>query len=103
MSHNDWLAKQPWYRRIVARLSHRIYTANDWIYERITKDLPDTDWRSRVWERLPESAKGVHRLVCRVVGHSPTPDHCGMPAHDYCEWCEVRTPHQAPRRARPPL
>lgn len=37
------------------------------------------------------------RLSCSVWGHDPTTDHCGMPAHDYCEVCNQRTPGAAQR------
>lgn len=29
---------------------------------------------------------------CRFVGHEPVPDGCGMPHHDYCNWCWKPTP-----------
>lgn len=32
-------------------------------------------------------------LACAVSGHQPINDHCGNPAHRYCNVCGKRTPH----------
>lgn len=33
-------------------------------------------------------------ILCQVFGHGPSPDHCGIPAHDYCVWCQKSMPNQ---------
>ena len=37
------------------------------------------------------------RKVCLIIGHNPTMDHCGIPAHDYCSSCGKLMPNQAKR------
>lgn len=34
-------------------------------------------------------------VICREKGHQAIPDHCGMPEHDYCAWCNEKTPGEA--------
>ena len=37
-------------------------------------------------------------FFCWLAGtHSPVPDQCGIPSHDYCMWCNASTPNQANR------
>jgi hypothetical protein len=40
--------------------------------------------------------------LCRLLGHLPVLDHCGLPEHDYCAGCGERTPGQG-RRERAEL
>jgi hypothetical protein len=37
------------------------------------------------------------RTCCRIWGHDPIADQCGIPAHDFCGWCQKTMPNQAPR------
>lgn len=39
----------------------------------------------------------AQRVVCRLLGHAPAADHCGIPDHDCCAFCGVSTPGQARR------
>lgn len=43
----------------------------------------------------PDLYEKIQASICRDFGHEPTPDHCGIPDHDYCLWCLARTPGEA--------
>lgn len=51
------------------------------------KHWPDWAWCPE-WGVLDQ----IGKVTCKVWGHDPTMDHCGMPAHDYCQVCMQRTP-----------
>lgn len=36
-------------------------------------------------------------VLCKLFGHAPIMDHCGMPKHDHCAYCWKQLPNQAPR------
>lgn len=54
-------------------------------------------WLEDVQTNLIEDPGKV--LMCRLFGHDPERDHCGMPEHDCCLWCQKLMPFQAPGRA----
>lgn len=72
---------------------------------RLMRELGDTIWDDPDLIALPQAdqdkienlADEFGRAVCAVVGHQPTQDHCGIPDHDHCLWCQARTPGQAER------
>ena len=37
----------------------------------------------------------VSRALCAKYGHLPERDHCGLPEHDFCLWCNKRMPGAA--------
>lgn len=39
----------------------------------------------------------VQDAICYLFGHSPTPDQCNKPEHDFCSWCLRLTPSEVPR------
>lgn len=41
--------------------------------------------------------EGWARALCFLIGHSPIPDHCNIPEHDYCATCMTPTPNLATR------
>jgi hypothetical protein len=50
--------------------------------------------RQRVMFALDDAPVGLSRLnapaqwlLCKVLGHEPTRDQCGLPQHDFCPWC----------------
>jgi hypothetical protein len=51
----------------------------------------------RIAEDLSEVIDELQVSFCQYLGHSPEEDQCGKPEHDYCIWCEERTPGQASR------
>lgn len=34
---------------------------------------------------------------CKIWGHQVYQDHCGLPEHDSCSWCNKVMPGMAPR------
>lgn len=96
MTRDKWLREQPWSRRPLIRLSHLLMDLDDRLFDAVEKH-PRLE---KIYNRLPEGrevATKLHGVLCRVVGHKPVIDICRRPAHDYCEWCEVRMPGQAKR------
>lgn len=55
-------------------------------------------------DRIADALLGVtefaQKVLCRVLGHMPIADQCGIPAHDYCAWCNKSMPDQARERVR---
>ncbi len=39
-----------------------------------------------------DTLEEIQAVLCAELGHSPIPDQCGIPAHDYCEFCNILTP-----------
>lgn len=52
-------------------------------------------WPDWVWDITDGPVDFIIRIVCKIKGHEPIPDNCGIPAHDYCAWCMKSTPGQA--------
>jgi hypothetical protein len=65
-------------------------------------------WLQRVEERIddwPISERfdypstrpfgATQRFLCRLFGHDPIRDQCGIPEHDFCVFCHASTPRQA--------
>lgn len=50
--------------------------------------LPD-----RLWDYLP--IRRLQQTLCLIEGHTPIPDQCSQPEHDYCAWCQKSLPDQA--------
>lgn len=46
---------------------------------------------------LSEEIDRLQAAFCEYLGHAPESDACDKPEHDYCLWCEERTPGQAQR------
>lgn len=55
--------------------------------------LTDHELFWKVFEVVPK------KILCKLFGHYPTMDHCGMPDHDYCSDCEILMPGKAKQRA----
>lgn len=74
-----------------ADLIRWLYTYED---SGLTEEELDSDEYDEFEHRLKEWA-------CAYVGaHQPERDHCNRPEHDFCTWCGVLTPNQAPERGR---
>lgn len=84
----------------------------NWRYS-VHNFLSDTMLEPLYWRWIPRSVRrrGEHwhyyvvekpmtALFCKVAGHFPTVDHCGMAAHDLCLWCGKSMPGQAERSHR---
>jgi len=41
-------------------------------------------------ELLDRIESAVNWVLCAEHGHNIVDDHCGMPLHRFCEWCNVR-------------
>jgi len=95
-----------------ARHVHRLWTAPWWVppptrrtrLRAIADYLIDDGWddladKHRWWPYAPEWGvlRRVFGLTCRVWGHDPIANDCGMPKHDYCQVCGNLTPGAAPR------
>lgn len=73
-----------------SKLISKSYVVEGWItdhYESWPK--PIRDW----WDQVDEPV--VARQLCSIFGHVPERDHCGMPEHDCCAWCQKLMPFQA--------
>lgn len=78
-----------------ARIRFIVEYAISECYEEIPYQRGWPDWTyAPQWGVLDR----IGRVSCSVFGHDPTSDHCGMPAHDYCQVCQTLTPGAAPRR-----
>jgi hypothetical protein len=64
---------------------------DEWLCEQPSW-LSDQDW-------LYYFDGGWSRAACILLGHYPTPDHCGIPAHDYCSTCSKSMPNAVSRTA----
>lgn len=47
----------------------------------------------KLWEAFSFVEDQVAALLCRVYGHKPERDQCGIPEHDFCFYCKKRMPH----------
>lgn len=70
--------------------------------------------RRMVWwawadhDRVPESIldsrpyewfiTAIEWIGCKLAGHQPERDQCGIPEHDACTWCRKHMPNQAVTR-----
>jgi len=71
-----------WLYNIVARLG-------DWLTDD-GGDIPK--WKWDLWDSATDFVEKLNGILCKLFGHHPTHDHCGMPEHMYCRWCRVGTP-----------
>lgn len=72
----------------------------DWIAD-TTPPSKDKPWRWAVLQFVSDRMQDpLVSLCCWFIGHQPEMDHCGIPEHDYCIYCQESTPGQAPRRMR---
>lgn len=77
--------------------AHEAYFRMVWLEdEAFHRGTPSTEGEH---EEIDEARSLIARFICKIYGHEPTQDQCGMPEHDYCTICEELTPGQAPRRA----
>lgn len=68
-----------------------------WEFSWLGRRLPEPT-RDKISYWLDEHVVDhVARVLCRLTGHIPTVDHCGMPEHDYCEGCQKLMPGMADR------
>jgi hypothetical protein len=66
---------------------------NDWFSRKF-----GSKWEDRMYRWQEEYIQyGLSKMICKIWGHQPVPDHCGMPKHDHCMGCGIRMPGQAPR------
>lgn len=72
---------------LATRLHRRIWALNEKVGD--LSERLHADWLWDWWPLQP-----MHAAVCRVYGHRPERDQCGIPAHDYCGWCRASTPGQ---------
>jgi hypothetical protein len=45
-------------------------------------------------DAVEEACKQLDKALCEIIGHEPTRDHCGIPEHDFCLWCNTPLPGQ---------
>lgn len=98
LHHVKYLWAAPWEPEPTRRT--RLRNIADYLISETWDDLAD---RHPWWPDAPEWGvlRRIFGLACRVWGHDPTIDHCGMPAHDYCQACGVLTPGAVPRPRNP--
>jgi hypothetical protein len=54
---------------------------------------PRYKWAWTFHDRLPGSLDRWWQWIgCKLLGHVPIPDHCNIPEHDYCAWCQLPMP-----------
>ena len=85
-----------------ARLVYYLNEVNRgwWLDEPWTNRLLSTSTQDKLADLLAKYfTEPAAKLICRIWGHVPTRDHCGLPAHDYCLGCNEPTPGQAQHRA----
>lgn len=66
-----------------------------WKLQQVVESVPDD-----VLDEVGEHTDAMMAILCARLGHTPQVDQCGMPAHDFCTWCNARTPGAAPRVKR---
>jgi hypothetical protein len=54
--------------------------------------------RDDISDRLLAATEWLQKALCVPLGHGPVTDQCMIPDHDYCAWCNIRTPGLAERR-----
>jgi len=57
------------------------------------------NWPDWAWELSDYVVQPLIKITCKIKGHEPVQDHCGIPAHDHCLWCGKSMPGQAARKA----
>ena len=83
-------------KRVAQRIRRRVM---HWYWRNVDR-LPDWVLDSRLFDI---SEPVLVRAGCRIAGHEPTRDQCGLPEHDFCLWCDTRMPgewHPAETAAR---
>lgn len=57
---------------------------------------PRYKWAWAIEGRWPETPWWILNLWqwlgCKLLGHVPIPDQCGIPDHDFCAWCQKSMP-----------
>ena len=81
----QWYESLTLIEKVRYRVVYKIRHVEEWLDDRY--DYPE--WND---------AEKVLPLVCILtLGHTPTPDQCGIPAHDFCAYCGKATPNGYPR------
>lgn len=52
------------------------------------------------FSRIDGTLDGAMLVMCEQLGHVPTVDHCGLPEHDHCLWCQYPMPNRAERTSK---
>lgn len=77
-------------RKTINTRLHRLYFFLwDKMYDRIPEWVP-ANWWDMVETVVEDPAKWI---LCKIYGHSPEGDQCGIPAHDFCIWCNRSIPY----------
>lgn len=72
----------------------RFWLTDDQYDRLMTDDVPDTDWR---WTVRGWIERAGLRALCLTFGHTPVPDQCAIPEHDFCVCCMKPMPGAAHR------
>jgi hypothetical protein len=77
-------------RKIHGYLTWKLWNLDDKICEIENDNISDPLLVLTEWAR---------KALCFLFGHYPIADQCNIPDHDYCAWCNARTPGMAEGRA----
>lgn len=97
MTWQDWYDKLSRREKFGYQLGKYLNRWDDWLCEKPETGfwvwLSNKDWAYSDAGFLQQFREDV----CKLFGHTPTVDHCGLPEHDYCSGCNKLTPHGVPR------
>jgi hypothetical protein len=71
------------------KIGYRLSRTDDWM---VDFTLPD-----RAIDAVMSLTDKAQQGFCLVLGHHSAIDQCMKPEHDFCIWCERRTPGKADR------
>ena len=53
-------------------------------------DLLGEAYVEKVSDRVDKAKSDLAALLCKLAGHDVQPDQCGIPDHDFCQFCNER-------------